>query len=165
MVKKLSFIGVFIICSMMNQINGKTNKINENDEIQADAIERDILFKPEEVNSTFEIQSNDNFFIKSVKKKDARSKKTQFELNNNQEDAYNEIMNKIMENQFLAMKIPPSLNNNVEQYEDSVLTSVQLKGTTISQITSISVPAEIEALKLSDTTTPTETSGIIIQLY
>jgi hypothetical protein len=63
------------------------------------------------------------------------------------------------------MKIPPSLNNNVEQYEDSVLTSVQLKGTTISQITSISVPAEIEALKLSDTTTPTETSGIIIQLY
>ena len=74
-------------------------------------------------------------------------------------------MNKIMENQFLAMKIPPSLNNNIENYEDTVITSAQPKVTTNSQITPISVQDEIEALKLSEITTPSETSSIIIQLY
>lgn len=116
----------------------------------------------EEMNTAFQIQSNYNYLVKSVKKKDSRSKKTQFELNKNQEDAYNEIMNKIMENQFLAMKIPPSLNS-IEIGEDSVttVTSMRPKDTTISQITTTSLKAEIEAQKLSELST-SETSGNLI---
>ena len=115
--------------------------------------------KPYETSTAFQIESNDNFFIKSVKKKDIKTKKLTYELNKHQEDAYNEIMNKIMDNQFLAMKIPPSLNN-------AVTATVLEPKIPISVITTTAtIKDESEAQKLLDESTTSEYTGNFIILY
>jgi hypothetical protein len=95
---------------------------------------------------------------KSIRNIEARIRKPSDEIHRNQEDAYNEIINKIVENEFLTVKVPPSLNNHSKSDEPVNMQTTKIPTTSVFD--------EIQALKLleDNTTRPLLSSGNIVQL-